>query len=364
MTFIFWQNIISIHQSSFLEALANKHKVILIVENELSDIRKNSGWQLDAMKNVELIIAPKDNQIKHIISHHKQAWHGISGLHAYDLATKALKFATQIGCKNITIITESYDRIGLRGLLRLIKYSVLSLKYKNKIKAIFVTGLPARACFENLFFSTHIIFNWGYFTKQGHYKCKNAKPRGLPNLLFVGSLDVGKNLLPILPMVYKHKSLFSKFYIVGNGPLVPNLKKEIRTKTEIEYLGVLKNSEIQILMKKCDLLILPSIYDGWGAVVNEALSNGMRVLCSDNCGASILLEGKMRGGVFSHKINNFDKELIKWLKEGVVEHTDRVAIIEWCEAHISGEVAASYFLDVVNYLESKTTIRPKAPWLN
>jgi len=364
MTFIFWQNIISIHQSSFLEALANRHKVILIVENELSNTRKASGWQVSAIKGVELIIAPKDNQIKNIIVQHKQAWHEISGLHSYTLATKALKFATQIGCKNITVITESYQSKGLKGLLRWLYYIVLSLKYKNKIKAIFVTGLLAKTCFENLFFSADIIFDWGYFTKQIHCEVEKSKPKGLPNLLFVGSLDIRKNLLPILPVVHKRQSLFNKFYIVGNGPLVTNLKKEIRAKKYVEYLGVLKNYDIQILMKKCDLLILPSIFDGWGAVVNEALSNGMRVLCSDNCGASILLEGKIRGGVFSNNINNFDKELTKWLKEGVVGCNDRLSIIEWCKAHISGEVAASYFLDVINYLETKTIIRPRAPWLN
>ena len=51
-------------------------------------------------------------------------------------------------------------------------------------------------------------------------------------------------------------------------------------------------------MRQCDLLVLPSLFDGWGAVVNEALQAGMRVLCSTACGAASLLDGRQRGGSF------------------------------------------------------------------
>jgi glycosyltransferase involved in cell wall biosynthesis len=363
MTFIFWQNIISIHQSTFLEALGKKHRVLLVVEKELSNSRKTSGWQVPNISDVELVIAPKDNQIKQIIKDYNLAWHVISGLHAYDLATKALKFATQLGCKNIAIITESFETIGVKGLLRRLKYTLLSLKYRNKIKAIFVTGLPAKVCFENLYFPKDIIFDWGYFTNLSDRLSVNHNFERLPNLLFVGTVDKNKNLLPILPVVHKHQSLYSKFYIVGNGPLIKDLENNIATKSDVKYLGILKNSEIQTLMKECDLLILPSIYDGWGAVVNEALSNGMRVICSDNCGASILLDGEMRGSAFSNKDNNFESYLLKWLNMGKVTQSQREEIINWAKNHISGKVAAAYFIDCITFLGKEEQTKPKAPWL-
>lgn len=40
-------------------------------------------------------------------------------------------------------------------------------------------------------------------------------------------------------------------------------------------------------MLNADYLILPSLYDGWGAVVNEGLQSGCKVLVSKDCGASI-----------------------------------------------------------------------------
>jgi glycosyltransferase involved in cell wall biosynthesis len=44
--------------------------------------------------------------------------------------------------------------------------------------------------------------------------------------------------------------------------------------------------------------VLPSRFDGWGAVVNEALMVGTPVICSDRCGASDVIENGRNGYVF------------------------------------------------------------------
>lgn len=45
-----------------------------------------------------------------------------------------------------------------------------------------------------------------------------------------------------------------------------------------------------------DVLVLPSQYDNWGLVVNEALAFGCRVLVSERCGAAELVLGRPRAG--------------------------------------------------------------------
>jgi glycosyltransferase involved in cell wall biosynthesis len=44
--------------------------------------------------------------------------------------------------------------------------------------------------------------------------------------------------------------------------------------------------------------VLPSRFDGWGAVVNEALMVGTPVICSNRCGASDVIENGRNGYVF------------------------------------------------------------------
>lgn len=76
------------------------------------------------------------------------------------------------------------------------------------------------------------------------------------------------------------------------------VKRRASACAQFHFLGVKTNREVQERMRTGDLLVLPSLYDGWGTVVNEALQNGMRVLCSDACGASVLLDGCVRGASF------------------------------------------------------------------
>ena len=52
------------------------------------------------------------------------------------------------------------------------------------------------------------------------------------------------------------------------------------------------------MLSAADVLVLPSHWDGWGAVINEALCNGARVVCSDFCGAADLVSDPRFGRVF------------------------------------------------------------------
>ena len=74
---------------------------------------------------------------------------------------------------------------------------------------------------------------------------------------------------------------FSRLDIIGRGPLETEVERRASACAQFHFLGVKTNREVQERMRAGDLLVLPSLYDGWGTVVNEALQNGMRVLCSD-----------------------------------------------------------------------------------
>jgi glycosyltransferase involved in cell wall biosynthesis len=53
----------------------------------------------------------------------------------------------------------------------------------------------------------------------------------------------------------------------------------------IEYAGFQPPEELPRLFARADVFILPSRYDGWGVVVNQAIGAGLPVICSDAVGA-------------------------------------------------------------------------------
>lgn len=104
--------------------------------------------------------------------------------------------------------------------------------------------------------------------------------------------------------------------------------------------------EIPSILSNQDILILPSIYDGWGAVVNEALQSGLYVISSNQCGAKDLLKDPRCGKIFES--GNF-KQLSQIMKD-CVEHINEIRLnrsyrANWAENHISGDVIAKYMID-------------------
>jgi glycosyltransferase involved in cell wall biosynthesis len=59
-----------------------------------------------------------------------------------------------------------------------------------------------------------------------------------------------------------------------------------RSRDFIEYQGFSDPKLLPDLFSKAHVFVLPSRYDGWGVVVNQALGAGLPIICSDAVGAA------------------------------------------------------------------------------
>lgn len=342
MKFVFWQNVISIHQSAFIKALAKNNTVILVTAEDITDQRKADGWSIPDMGCATVIVAPSQAKIEELLTQ-QDTKHVFSGIDAYPMVYSALKKAIVKKC-DISVMMEPYQWQGVKGFLRRCKYAFYALRYGMSINHIFATGNLGIRAFRKAGFPEKKLHQWGYFTEQSiaNARIQNMKPK----LIFVGSIDKRKNILALVAAANKCRDLYDEFLIVGGGPLENELKEAIYKNNKIHYLGRIHNEAVAPLIAACDLLVLPSLFDGWGAVVNEALSQGTRVLCSDNCGAATLLDNEKRGGVFDlNDKDSLSNELNKWLSKGALTTEERNDIANWSSQAISGATAAQYFED-------------------
>ncbi|SHL15428.1 glycosyltransferase family 4 protein [Flavobacterium xanthum] len=364
MKFIFWQNIVSMHQSSFLRNLGENHQVDLIVSDQLDDSRRKQGWSIPNLGKVNISIISNEIDLRTIID--SECIHIFSGISAFPFVYSAFKKSIKKGV-TIGVMLEPFDDIGILGLIRKFKYTLLRIRYASSIDFILTTGEKGRICYEAIGFKKETIFDWGYFVENNIVLDKNylkQKVRFKANILFVGEINKNKNILSLIDKCIEILTEEDQLCIVGSGPLSVQLSNKIDNCSTIRYLGNIPNEKVIQLMQSYDLLVLPSIYDGWGAVINEALQAGMQVIASENCGASILLDGCHRGEVFSFSgKNDFDQVLAKWLKKEPLTKEKRIEIAKWSANHISGEVAASYFESVIRFTLGNEVTRPIAPWL-
>jgi glycosyltransferase involved in cell wall biosynthesis len=112
----------------------------------------------------------------------------------------------------------------------------------------------------------------------------SAEPRPHRPLryLFVGQLIDRKGVADLL-------TAFSglpegELHVAGDGDL-KHLVTEAENTGRVKYHGHLKGPELQRLYGEADVLVLPSHYEVWGLVINEALEHGLPIVASDNVGA-------------------------------------------------------------------------------
>ena len=123
-------------------------------------------------------------------------------------------------------------------------------------------------------------------------------------LLYVGRLVEVKNVFFLLD-VYKeirkeHKDTI--LVIVGEGSLKDNLIKYSEEQKLSEHTVFTGKQEGQKLMSWYnigDIFILPSIFEPFGTVVNEALLSGCYTFCSSVAGASSLINEPHNGLLFN-----------------------------------------------------------------
>jgi glycosyltransferase involved in cell wall biosynthesis len=90
--------------------------------------------------------------------------------------------------------------------------------------------------------------------------------------------------------------------IAGGGPLEAELKARVpsRLQQRIVWTGYLSSPQrMSALYKLADVLVLPSDYEAWALVVNEAACAGLALVCSDVVGAAAeLLHDHENGRLF------------------------------------------------------------------
>lgn len=346
MRFVFWQNVVSIHQSAFIKALAENHDVTLVAAEELDNERRKEKWSIPSMGKAKIFINP-DNVMMEQLLNATEVQHVFSGINGYPMVYKAFKKAVGRGYK-VAVMAEPYEWAGLKGWMRKQMYRWLFIRYGKNISHLFATGNMGVECYVKSGFPRNKIHQWGYFTEMPDLAIQSYQGRLLPNLIFIGKIDGRKNILDLVRSAIPLKDSFNRFEIIGTGSLEKELCDMISDIPNIKYLGAVANKKIAGHLVDADLLILPSLFDGWGAVVNEALQQGTRVLCSDRCGAMALLDGEIRGGTFPlGEENGLSDRLRHWISKGPLASETREEIVNWARENITGAVASHYFEGVI-----------------
>ena len=369
---IFWQNIPSIHQSALIRNIASRsgYDVTLIAESDISRERKEMGWGRPDFGDAKVIVAPNQRVITETLaSDTADEIHIFTGFRAYPMLHQALKECLRAR-KRFGIFAEIPNRpYGVTGAVKHLVYSLHAVHLKKRISFILAVGEIGAAWYRKCNYPAAKIFPFGYFIET---RVDPKVPAGSldekkdrMDIVFIGALI---KLKAVDELLYALRALVDydwQLRIIGDGPErkdLENMRDQLGLKERVDFTGALENDKVAEQLQYADLLILPSLHDGWGAVVSEALMAGVPVICSDRCGAAALLKNLDRGEVAkAGSVESLRRALRTRLGKGPIDGTQRSLISQWAREKISGEAAADYLINIIRYIENRTT-RPVVPW--
>jgi glycosyltransferase involved in cell wall biosynthesis len=130
---------------------------------------------------------------------------------------------------------------------------------------------------------------------------------GRPLLLFCGKLLADKGLIPLVRAMGEVARRWDKgrgaaplLLVAGEGELRGDLESLVAEicPGAVRLLGFRNQTELPALYDLCDLFVLPSLFEPWGLVVNEAMAAGRTVIVSDRVGCRVdLVQEGVNGSV-------------------------------------------------------------------
>jgi glycosyltransferase involved in cell wall biosynthesis len=317
------------------------------------------GWTAPNYGEARVIVNPtREQRLGLVESADSNAIHVLSGYGAYPGVTIAHKRLSELR-RCFVIQAESHDPRGLlHGPARKLRLRRRVASMDHGPDALLAIGDLAKNQYSRIVRNSRVA-PFGYFTKAPSHDLPIQDPQARElRVVFAGSLIHGKGLdvaLSGLTRVTRDWSLT----VIGDGPeRVPLEKRARRLKLhQIQWLGQKDNDLVATLMGKSDIAIVPSRYDGWGAVVNEALSVGTPVLCSSSVGASTLIRSDVDGCV-----QDSPSGIASYLQNFAMRsQLQRQRLIDRSQRRFSPRVGAQYLLQVLAAVRAETDF-PAPPW--
>lgn len=261
----------------------------------------------------------------------------------HNYATLAIvTIVSRVLCKATVVSTDATDfgSSSIKGRLKRILFPIWYTFFcsavivpSSKSKKFLVSlGVSERKIFTTPYSSDEELLTTAVATGGAEIAELSARLRRdsdlRPIALFVGKLIERKGIR-LLVDAWKSLRLRHRLVVVGEGPLLSEMRDSTTIADDILWEGFVPYSKLPLYYAACDLLIHPAEVEPWGLPVSEAMILGRPVLVSSAVGAGddLVLEG-ITGWRFS-----------SGSKESLVEKLQIVLSMDREQYHTMGEAA-------------------------
>lgn len=368
-----WMNIPSFHQGALFRALSARDDVELqvVFAKVLPNERLDLGWHSDLTGYSYRFLDERHRTADAIRLARSQTdrIHIINGLWA-EVAFSAALLTLAISGSPYVIYSEAPDPGQRRSAVKRLFQRVFGKLLAPRATGVLTVSHLAAEFYGSLNVGEREIYPFGYFRSsvRSRMNLRDSAEHNRTEVVFVGQIIHRKGIDLLLEAIHPLLELYPtlSLIVIGRGEMEVSIRERaaaLGVLDRVVFEGVIPSTSIPARLAAADLLVLPSRFDGWGMVVNEALSVGTPVIVSDRCGAADLVQNEVNGYVFRGEdiadlrrcLSDFLSKEVSWasLRANAADTGDR----------ISAEVAAGYLIDCLKHMTGVLQQRPSPPWV-
>ena len=366
MKLVFISNYMTMHQLPFCLELYNElgDDFTFIEVDEIEAERVNMGWQSD-FKKYSFIKKYEDASSPLLIENCDVLLCG--SVHICYIKNRL---------KGDKITFRYFERLYKKGRIHALSprgYIRKLMEHtwtRNKNVYLLCAGAYVPADFDMFFSYPGRKLKWGYFPKGEDLSFEELmaikKKNDKANILWTGRFLKWKQpvMVVLMAQLLRLKAFDFHITMIGDGEEKAEVEKYIEYYELSDYitlLGFMDASRVREYMRQADVYICTSNFaEGWGAVINEAMSSACEVVASAGAGAS--------GYLITHEFNGliydtFDPEdlcheVMKVLWDKKFAHDIALNGYETMRDEWSPKEAATRFLEMSNSLMAGEGLLP------
>ncbi len=302
MKILFLTNQASYHQMHFARAMAaelGEENFRIVFQKPTSDARAEMGWKDDYTDGFILRFWQSQSDVEEWIENADVVIQG-------RFPIKYLKPRIKSGKLTFACQERLWKKRPTLGR----KLSRLGHFYKNYISVnepnyhFLAIGAYAAKDLNDMGFFKGRSWQFGYFIDAPKYQPRPE--RDYVQLLWCARLSEVKRPSLALNILQglQQRGINAKLTMVGDGVLRKELESDIAERSlsaHVELTGWQSQDQVREHMSDADLFLMTSHHgEGWGLVVNEALSYGCGVVASDDLGSAVwMVEPEISGVLYS-----------------------------------------------------------------
>lgn len=371
-----WQPVLTDHVAYMLDALGQaadaELETIAISRNQAERVKQ--GWQPLGVDNLNPTILAGNKwigQVVELLRGQPDTIHLFCGPFGDLRITLALLAALAVR-KKVYVVSEPYSPsttgyledgnryiANVKTKVRPFVYKLFGIALRRRVTGVFAISPLANLQFREMGVPAEVIFPFGYFVPAPEIASPQLRQAEVSvaelKLCFVGSLILRKGLHSLIQatQAIAAAGLTVSLDVYGSGdPSQYGVDGSM-----VKYCGVIPFGTASAVIAGYHVLVVPSEHDGWGVVVNEALSAGVPVVASKNVGAAAMVEKFGCGVVYDPQSPDALGEALTRIAASPAYLAELTDATRELKPLLQPEVAGRYMSDVM-FGDGK----PDCPW--